>query len=122
MVSLVLLTKTIITYFHLVSDMVKSEVVMLMNYSAGYEDIVVLSIKKSLLEGGSDNDELKKLIRDALNYLFGGGFAGVEEYFNYRATAADVEKCVESLASGKDYEFAGEHLWWSEPLEVVTAL
>ena len=99
--------------------MVKSEVVMLMNYSAGYEDIVVLSIKKSLLENGSDNDELKKLIRSALTDLFGGD---VEEYFNYRATAADVEKCVESLVKGEDYEFAGEHLWWSEPLEVVTAL
>jgi hypothetical protein len=102
--------------------MVKSEVVMLMNYSAGYEDIVVLSIKKCLLENGSDNDELKKLIRDALTDLFGGEFVSIEEYFNYRATAADVEKCVESLVKGEDYGFAGEHLWWSEPLEVVTAL
>lgn len=99
--------------------MVKSEVVMLKNYSAGYEEIVVLAIKKSLLADERKNEELKKLIRKEIVELFSDD---IVSYFNGAVNDSDIEKCVDDLASGESSQIKDEEFWWSEPLDVVTAL
>ena len=99
--------------------MVKSEVVMLKNYSANYEEIVILAIKKSLLADKQKNEELKKLIRMKIMELFSND---IVSYFDGAVNDSDVEKCVDDLASGESSQIEDEEFWWSAPLEVVTAL
>ena len=99
--------------------MVKSEVVMLKNYSANYEEIVILAIKKSLLADKQKNEELKKLIRMKIMELFSND---IVSYFDGAVNDSDVEKCVDDLASGESSQIKDEEFWWSAPLEVVTAL
>ena len=99
--------------------MVKSEVVMLKNYSAVYEEIVVLAIKKSLLANEQKKEEVKKLIRKEIMELFSNN---IVSYFDGAVNDSDVEKCVNDLASGDSSQLKDEEFWWSAPLNVVTAL
>jgi hypothetical protein len=99
--------------------MVKSEIVMLKNYAADYEEIVILTIKKSLLADEQKNEELKKLIRKEIMKLFSND---IVSYFNGAVNDSDIEKCVDDLASGESSQIKNEEFWWSEPLDVVTKL